>query len=424
MFLAGLVLLSYEEIKVVCIAIWNIVILCGSGAVAIILLALRDNTSANDIEQWGVRHTITYHSEETPNDIIEAFVGTIFGMLAGMLILAPVKTYYTTLQRFGNIFKNDDDLNVAVTSLERLKNGNSMDMARANEDKQISKLSKLYQEQIKLILETNIIEDTPAKKAAMNLCIMSLFKTELQTAQQADNNSAFLTIFDKASKERADVAFLIQENIIELVNHHKRLQSQSNSKAPIIYEVLDEEIKSIIRTSKYIPSNIDLLNELRQHDNIKSIIKKYKQPNHAGGGKRSRKPSKLEIASAMVHVKWMKRNASWAPKELMVSYDELPDIEKQKDRNQVKAVLKKYRSGITDKRTLKTSLAAYLHEKWRKTYDLQQGKKGAERIKTYSSGCSENINVPYSKLKCKESKAANKDAASAAVDIVFKVYAF
>jgi len=40
----------------------------------------------------------------------------------------------------------------------------------------------------------------------------------------------------------------------------------------------------------------------------------------------------VEEASSVVHDKWLERNSSWAPAEQKVSYSELPEAEKEKDR--------------------------------------------------------------------------------------------
>jgi len=47
------------------------------------------------------------------------------------------------------------------------------------------------------------------------------------------------------------------------------------------------------------------------------------------------KQSLIEEISDIVHIQWMKRNAEYAPKELMVPYVNLTEIEKDKDRKAV-----------------------------------------------------------------------------------------
>jgi hypothetical protein len=51
--------------------------------------------------------------------------------------------------------------------------------------------------------------------------------------------------------------------------------------------------------------------------------------------KRLFKQSLIEEISDIVHIQWMKRNAEYAPKELMVPYVNLTEIEKDKDRKAV-----------------------------------------------------------------------------------------
>ena len=55
--------------------------------------------------------------------------------------------------------------------------------------------------------------------------------------------------------------------------------------------------------------------------------------------------------TAKVHEEWLKRNGSWAEEKLKVPYEQLPEVEKEKDRVQLVpaiAKVKAYKNGEID----------------------------------------------------------------------------
>ena len=52
------------------------------------------------------------------------------------------------------------------------------------------------------------------------------------------------------------------------------------------------------------------------------------------------KGADIDKLAAIVHEQWLERNGSWASDELKKPYAELPEIEKQKDRNVIEAAKK------------------------------------------------------------------------------------
>ena len=50
----------------------------------------------------------------------------------------------------------------------------------------------------------------------------------------------------------------------------------------------------------------------------------------------------LELASSVLHDKWLERNGSWAPPEQNKPYSELSEEEKEKDRVIIRQAMKLY----------------------------------------------------------------------------------
>ena len=145
-------------------------------------------------------------------------------------------------------------------------------------------------------------------------------------------------------------------------------------------------------------------------------------------------PKKMEEASNLVHIEWMKRNpkAEWNASQ-HVSYDKLPEEEKDKDRLHIRLMLQlaidaqQHNPALTQPLTseLKDKIidgcASLLHEEWRTSRAALDGGKVLPRMKKTSDGRDVDINVPWSSLH-PEYKKENYEAALAAASAVVIVF--
>ena len=132
----------------------------------------------------------------------------------------------------------------------------------------------------------------------------------------------------------------------------------------------------------------------------------------------------IEDMASDVHNEWMRRNpkADYNASQ-HVDYYELPEEEKQKDREHIDLAFKlrevNPRDPETSLRDHEESLAQQFgsiqHEAWRKGHEESKG-VGAPRIKKVSDGSEVNINVPWSELH-PEWKRENLEAGRAAIGI-------
>jgi len=132
--------------------------------------------------------------------------------------------------------------------------------------------------------------------------------------------------------------------------------------------------------------------------------------------------SNMEMAASMVHDAWMSRNpkAEWNAAQ-HVPYEELPEAEKQKDRDHINMI-----KDITAEHGLDTTNAEHhdaiinhfgsaAHEEWRMGFEAKNG-EGTPRMKKTSDGGETNINVPWKDLHPewkKDNIAAGKAAIAA-----------
>lgn len=125
----------------------------------------------------------------------------------------------------------------------------------------------------------------------------------------------------------------------------------------------------------------------------------------------------MERAAAQIHTEWMRRNPKqdWNAAQ-HVPYEELPEAEKEKDRDHVRLVqqnlhnplhahYEKYHPMIADQ------IGAVLHDRWREGH---QSRGGGPRMKGVSTGGQVDINVPWQDLH-PEWKRENYEAGLAAV---------
>lgn len=121
-----------------------------------------------------------------------------------------------------------------------------------------------------------------------------------------------------------------------------------------------------------------------------------------------------EAACAVVHDEWVKRNA-WAPDNLKVPYADLPEDEKEKDRDHVR-IMKQLRKEMpdADDEALADRFGSMAHAKWREGFEGKEG-KGAKRMKKTKDG-EVNINVPWEELHS-DYKRENLDAGRVAARV-------
>lgn len=125
----------------------------------------------------------------------------------------------------------------------------------------------------------------------------------------------------------------------------------------------------------------------------------------------------MEKAAADIHTAWMRRNPKqdWNAAQ-HVPYEELPEHEKEKDREHVRLVQsaledplhahhEKYHPMIADR------IGAVLHQRWREGH---ASRGGGPRMKGVSTGGQVDINVPWEELH-PEWKKENYEAGLAAV---------
>ena len=125
----------------------------------------------------------------------------------------------------------------------------------------------------------------------------------------------------------------------------------------------------------------------------------------------------MERAAADIHTAWMSRNPKqdWNAAQ-HVPYEELPESEKEKDREHVRLVqsalenplhahYEKYHPMIADR------IGAVLHGRWRQGH---ASRGGGARMKNVSTGGQVDINVPWEELH-PEWKKENYEAGLAAV---------
>ena len=127
-------------------------------------------------------------------------------------------------------------------------------------------------------------------------------------------------------------------------------------------------------------------------------------------------PELIDRASVIVHNEWLKRNESWADPSLKLKFYDLPENEKEKDREHVRLVLKFINEGYPID-TIPDKIAAVLHEQWRRGYIVANG--DTPRIKKVD-GEDVNINVDWNNLH-RAYKIENLAAGQAAVQAVTKV---
>jgi hypothetical protein len=127
---------------------------------------------------------------------------------------------------------------------------------------------------------------------------------------------------------------------------------------------------------------------------------------------------KMEGAAADIHTAWMSRNPKqdWNAAQ-HVPYEELPEHEKQKDREHVGLVQSALGSNPQDANDeenhpmIANKIGSVLHEKWREGH---ASKGGGPRMKNVSTGGQVDINVPWEDLH-PEWKKENYEAGLAAV---------
>ena len=132
----------------------------------------------------------------------------------------------------------------------------------------------------------------------------------------------------------------------------------------------------------------------------------------------------IEGMASHVHNEWRRRN----PKEdynaaQHVDYSELPEHEKEKDRQHIRLALQLRQDNPREDGTSLKEHEEYLaqkfgsiqHEAWRSGHETAKG-VGAPRIKKVSDGPDVNINVPWSRLH-PEWKQENLEAGRAAIGI-------
>ena len=126
----------------------------------------------------------------------------------------------------------------------------------------------------------------------------------------------------------------------------------------------------------------------------------------------------MEGAAADIHTAWMSRNPKqdWNAAQ-HVPYEELPEHEKQKDREHVGLVQSALGSNPQDANDeenhpmIANKIGSVLHEKWREGH---ASKGGGPRMKNVSTGGQVDINVPWEDLH-PEWKKENYEAGLAAV---------
>jgi len=125
----------------------------------------------------------------------------------------------------------------------------------------------------------------------------------------------------------------------------------------------------------------------------------------------------MERAAADIHMAWMSRNPKqdWNAAQ-HVPYEDLPETEKEKDRDHVRLVqsvlhnplhahYEKYHPMIADQ------IGSILHERWREGH---ASRGGGPRMKKVSTGGEVDINVPWDQLH-PDWKKENYEAGLAAV---------
>ena len=132
----------------------------------------------------------------------------------------------------------------------------------------------------------------------------------------------------------------------------------------------------------------------------------------------------IEDMASDVHNEWMRRNPKADYNAAQhVDYYELPEEEKQKDREHIDLAFKLREDNPRDPETslrdheegLAQQFGAIQHEAWRKGHEESKG-AGAPRIKKVSDGSEVNINVPWNELH-PEWKRENLEAGRAAIGI-------
>lgn len=130
----------------------------------------------------------------------------------------------------------------------------------------------------------------------------------------------------------------------------------------------------------------------------------------------------IEKAAALIHVEWMKRNpkADWNGAQ-HVPYDQLPEAEKQKDRDHVSTILSLLvAAGSGGRDSIVDHFAAMAHDNWKK--GLAASGHVGPRMKKAEDGTPVDINVPWSELH-PDWKKENLAAGSSAYDAVQAAFA-
>ncbi|NBP16792.1 hypothetical protein EBU95_20795 [bacterium] len=127
----------------------------------------------------------------------------------------------------------------------------------------------------------------------------------------------------------------------------------------------------------------------------------------------------IDLAAADIHTAWMGRNpkADWNAAQ-HVSYEELPEDEKEKDRahirtiERIKSEHKLDPANPENHEAIINHFGSSAHEDWRRGFEAKNG-AGAARMKKTADG-EVNINVPWKELHA-DFKKENIEAAKAAI---------
>lgn len=129
---------------------------------------------------------------------------------------------------------------------------------------------------------------------------------------------------------------------------------------------------------------------------------------------------RMEAAASQIHDEWMRRNPKqdWNAAQ-HVPYGQLPESEKEKDREHVRMVqsILQDPSHAQDEQyhpIIANQIGSILHERWREGHE---SRGGGPRMKSVSTGGQVDINVPWEQLH-PEWKKENYEAGLAAVRAV------
>jgi len=155
-----------------------------------------------------------------------------------------------------------------------------------------------------------------------------------------------------------------------------------------------------------------------------SAVREEKQNNMKSFKEYINEAHDIEDMASGVHDEWMRRNPKADYNAAQhVSYSDLPDQEKEKDREHINLAFKLRQDNPRDPETdvkdheerLAQRFGAIQHKAWRKGHESAKG-VGAPRMKKVSDGPDVDINVPWEQLHS-EWKRENLEAGRAAVGI-------